>query len=307
MASKLRMVTNNRYASTCVIDGRAPIEGFDVEFLPTPNISSMFNEFVQKLSYDIVDLPLSNYLIARDLGKPIVAVPAFPTYFFPQLGPMVNRQAGIRSVGDLVGKRVGLTGFGFNPATWLRGIFFHQYDLPIEQITWVEGEPNSMSGVPFPRSRRFTIEKAGALMPLLEEGGIDALIMADGGVAPTGKIDRLFPDYLAEIRNFLDYAGFFPMNSVLAVKEEALQANPGLAESLAAAYRRAWELYAAEAADDGQHMGVGVSALRQMELFAPPNGLQGNRKALRAMIHSCYEQGLIRSLYEPEELFVPAD
>lgn len=298
---------NNRFAASYLASGEVAVEGFEFELVPAPNISALFNEQLQKLSYDIVDLPVSNYLIARDLGKPVTAVPVFPTFFFPQLGPMVNRQAGIRTVDDLVGKRVGVSGFGFNPAAWLRGIFFHLYDLPVEQIVWVEGEPNSMSGVPFPRSRRFRIEKAEGLMPMLEAGRIDALVMADGGVEPTDKIDRLFPDYLAEIRKYVRATGIFPMNSILTVKEDTLQAHPGLGNSLEAAFRKAWDLYTRQAEGDSQHMGLRLDALRAMDLFPRSQGLGPNRNALRTMIHYCYEQGLIRTLFEPEELFATVE
>jgi 4,5-dihydroxyphthalate decarboxylase len=301
------VVTNPRYASSYLTDGRVQVRGFDVQFVsPSPNVTTVFNDFFHKLAYDAVDLPLANYIIARDLGKRLTAIPAFPTMFFPLLGPMVNRKAGIRSVDDLVGKRVGVSGFAFNPATWVRSMFVHQYDLPIDRVIWVEGEPNSMSNVPFPRSRRFTIEKAGNLMELLEKGEIDANLMSDGGVEPSDTIDRLFSDPMAEIRKFHEATGVFPINSVIVVKDDVLKGNPRLDRALTAAYRTAWRHYLDEAGDSA-HMGLSVPELKKSVLFPPPQGFQANRKAIAWMIHACYEQGLIRRLWEPEELFPPVD
>lgn len=305
MADKLTVYTGDRYASGYLLNGKAKVKGFDIEFVKAGpgGVGPIFNDMVQKQSYDVAELPLANYIIARDLGKPLTAVPVFPTVFFPQLGPMVNRQAGIRGPQDLAGKRVGVSGFAFNPAVWLRGIFFHHYDLPIEKVTWIEGEPNSQSGVPFFRSRRFTIEKAGNLMPLVEEGRIDALIMADGGIEPTPKLDRLFPDYFAEIQKYVAATSVFPINSVLVVKEATVKSHPSLAGALMDAYREAWRLYHQEASGDSFHMGLRVSELRAKGLFPRPDGLGPNRKALQTMLHYCYEQGLTRALVEPEELF----
>src|SRR5437763_4087246 len=237
----VKVTTNIRYASSVLASGAVPVKGFDVEFVqPEPNTTVVFNDFIHKLTCDAIDLPLSNYIIARDLGKPVTAIPAFPTMYFPILGPMINRKAGIRTADDLIGKRVGTSGFGFNPAVLVRHILFHDYDVPIERITWVEGEPNSMSGVPFPRSRRFTIEKAENLMQLLDDGQLDAVIMSDGGVEPTPLIDRLFPDYLTQLDRYVAAVGTVPMNSVIVIKNDVLAANPGLDQALTDAYHAAW-------------------------------------------------------------------
>ena len=297
---------NDRYANSLLASGRVKVEGFDVRFqTPIPSVAAVFNEFLHDLRYDAVDLPLANYIIARDLSTPVTAVPVFPTMFFPLFGPMVNRQAGIRAVDDLVGKRVGVQGFGFNPATWLRSIFVHQYDLPIERITWVEGEPNSLSNVPYGRSRRFTIEKSENLMHRLEAGSLDAVILADGGVEPTATIDRLFAEPWAEIRAFYAATGVFPINATLVLRNDVLQANPGLDHALVAAYDQAWSEYVGLAAEDDQHMGLSIGELKQLRLFPPRQGFAANRKSIAWMIHACYEQGLIKRLWEPEDLFPP--
>jgi hypothetical protein len=70
-----------------------------------------------------------------------------------------------------------------------------------------------------------------------------------------------------------------------------------------AAFDQAWGRYTREAAGDSQHMGLRLDALRELDLFPPAQGLAPNRTALRLMIHYCYEQGLIRTLSEPEDLF----
>lgn len=310
MAEKLTMVSSDRYSTAHLISGRVPVKGFDIEFVL--DLHRERDEGLHKLNFDIVEMPISNYLIARDLGIPLTAIAAFPSLFFPQAGIMVNREAGIHSVDDLIGRRVGLNGFGYNPAAWLLGIFFHHYDLPVERITWVEDynwatAPNSPCALPFPRSRRFTIEQAKDLPQRLEAGDIQALILPGGGMEPTGHVDRLFPDYLAETRTYAHSTGVFPINTVITIREQTLRASPGLAQSLAAAHREAWHLYELEAADDSQHQGLPVSELRALGLFPRPEGFQANRIAVRTLVHYCYEQGLIRTLFESEELFVAAD
>ena len=96
------------------------------------------------------------------------------------------------------------------------------------------------------------------------------------------------------------------MNSVIVIKNEVLTANPGLDHALTDAYHAAWLSYLSAAPSDARHMGLAIDDLRARGLFPPARGFHANRKALRLMIHACYEQGLVRTLFEPEEADVLA-
>jgi 4,5-dihydroxyphthalate decarboxylase len=307
MADKITLVTNNRYAMAHLFSGRVPIKGFDVEIIPDRNRER--DEGLHHLTYDLVEMPISNYLIARDLGVPMTAIAAFPSLAFPQEGTFINRHSGIQGVDDLIGKRVGVNGFGYNPAVWLMGMLSHQYDLPVEQITWVEDydwatAPLSPCQLPYLRSRRFTIEQAKELPKRLEAGEIDAIILPAVGMPQSDNVGRLFPDFVGEIKKYVEATGLFPMNTVVTIKEESVRAHPGLAQAVADAHREAWRIYEKEAPDDSKHSQIPVSELRAMGLFPRPEGPQAYRNEVREMVHYCYEQGLIRRLVEPEELFV---
>lgn len=308
MADKLRIVMSDRYGGEYLFNRSVPVEGFDVEFVLDRGRAR--DEMLHRLNYDVVEMPISNYVIARDLGIPLTAIAAFPSLFFPQAGIMVSPRAGVRHVDELLGKRVGLNGFGYNPAAWLLGIFFHQYDLPVERITWVEDydwatAPSSPCRLPFPRARRFTIEQAKGLRALLEAGDIAGLILPGAGLEPTETIAPLFPDFLRQAS--AESIGDFPVNTVITLKQDTVDANPGLAQSLLAAHGEAWRRYVAEAPDTGRHQGLLVGELRANGLFPRPDGFRANRNAVRTLVHYCFEQGLIRALFEPEELFVAMD
>jgi 4,5-dihydroxyphthalate decarboxylase len=310
MAEKLTMIISDRHGGAYLANGSVPVKGFDIEFVSDRGRGR--DEMLHRLNYDIVEMPISNLLLARELGIPLTAIAAFPSLFFPQAGIMVNRQAGIQGVDDLIGKRVGVNGFGYNPAVWLLGIFFHHYDLPVERITWVEDEdwanaPSSLCRLPYHRSRRFSIEQAKDLRQRLEEGDIQALILPGAGLEPHGNVAPLFPDALKESQAYVEATGVFPINTVITIKEETERAYPGLAQSLLEAHREAWQRHVQEAPPDNRHQGLPVGRLRAMGLFPRPDGLEANRAAIRMLVHYCYEQGLIHTLFEPEELFVATD
>jgi 4,5-dihydroxyphthalate decarboxylase len=316
---RLTFATGRRYDTKFLLDGHVKVKGFDLEYIDTGAVPwPAFRAMVTTLPYDIAEQAFSHYLIAKDAGKPLTAIPVFPSRFFPQFGATINSNSGISRPADLAGKRVGTLGFGYNPAVWLRGILTHQYDVSTERVIWIEESSDPfLGGLDYPKSSRFIIEKLDGLMgslnganiqpiDVLERGEIDAFFPPSGGPPLTDRTTKLFQDPMAEIRRYVEVTGVFPINTVITLKEEAVARHPGLPQRLLAASMEARERYHLEIAKgkESNHMGLRTDQLKNMALFPDHYGIEPNRTAIRMMIHYCYEQGLIRKLYEPEELFV---
>ena len=132
MVDKLTFTTGRRYDTKYLLDGTVRVRGYEIAYddpgsLPWPR----FHDMVTKLSFDIGEQAFSHFLIAKDQGKPLVAIPAFPSRFFPQLGFTVADRAGIAEPEDLIGKRVGVLGFGYKH----NGYFFLRYTRPTEHFS----------------------------------------------------------------------------------------------------------------------------------------------------------------------------
>ena len=166
---ELKMAVGDRLETKFLLSGRVPIDGFDIEMVnPGPAPAPIFPDMVTSLPYDVGELTIANFVIARDQGVPIIGLPVFPNVFFPLTGVTVHKRAGIGGPSDLAGKRVGVPlGFASNPAVWLRGILEHHFGVVADSITWVEGERDSLAGVPYPRPTRFKREQRTDLDALL--------------------------------------------------------------------------------------------------------------------------------------------
>jgi 4,5-dihydroxyphthalate decarboxylase len=195
----------------------------------------------------------------------------------------------------------------------MRGILAHQYEVPVEEIIWVvSSEEPLFRGLSYPHSSRFHIEKVAVtddgshgFLPLLESGAVDAMFLAAGGIDATGASRKLFEDPYPEIERYVAETGVFPINTLITLKESVVKALPGLPGALMEAWERARALYAREMEEgkETDHMGIEVGRLKAMKVFPRAYGIEANRMAIRMMIQYCYEQGLIRTLFEPEELF----
>ena len=316
--AKISFSIGKRYDTQLLIEGAISVEGYDVTYPYVGEAPSRsFQSMITDLPYDVGEQAFAHYLIARDQGKPLTAIPVFPSRFFPHLGVSVRRDSGIKNPSDLVGRRVGAPDFAYNPAVWMRSILQHQYEVPIQKILWVEDSHQPFfRGLPYPRPKQFQIEQIDVAArgkpyhgwgSVLDDGGVDAIFMASGGMPPSEESTKLFPDWEKEVRAYVQTTGIFPINTVITIQESVVARHPELPGRLMAACQEAKEKYQRQPVMDpaGDHMGLRESVLQSMGLLPNQYGLKQNRSAIRMMIHYCYEQGLIRKLYEPEELFIP--
>jgi 4,5-dihydroxyphthalate decarboxylase len=302
----LTVAVGNRFGSELLVNGSIRIEGVETEVTSAgPVPSPIFNAMVTTIPYDVGELALAHYILAKDRGVPLTALPIFPSRFFPQLGLTTHRDSGISKPADLIGKRVGAAaGLGSNPAVWLRSMLLHQHDVPWESMRWVTPQTDSLTGVDFPISRRFQVEKADNLQKMLEAGELDAIVGTGGG-APGDLTPRLFANPYEDIDVYVDKHGFFPINTVLCVKTDVAEQYKSAWPAFMKAFNEARSRYHAEIADsEGDHQSVDLGWLRSRDLMPDSNGLEPNRECIRTLISYCHEQSLINTLYKPEDLFI---
>ena len=302
----ITLMADHEYAAEYLANGAVKVRGFDVETVwPEGGPPAVYSRLFSDPPYDVMVVPITNFLIAFDQGRPLTGIPVFPDVSFPHVGAQVNVNAGVASPKDLEGKRVGLRGWGFNPGTWLRGALADVYGVDLTAIHWVEAEPNSLMSADYPRDPRFTISKGGNQQDELESGALDTVFFDRSGPPLGGSRARLFDDPLDAALTYRRASGVFPVNVMLAAKTDAIEANPGLADAVVEACGEARSLYDANASDADEHMGLPVGWLREHGLFPHRNGLESNRNALETIIRYAADLGLVSRRFAPEELFHP--
>jgi len=319
MAEPLTFPTAGRYDTRFLLEDAVPVRGFQVSFLPVgPAPWPLFRDMVTDLSYDIGEQALSHYLIARDQGVALTAIPVFPSRFFPQLGITVNARAGIENPADLAGKRVGVVSFGYNPAAWLRGILEHHHGLDPRSVIWVEDADDPFFGtLRYPRPAGFRIERMAGLaeslfdgprmqpVAALEDAQLDAFIAPGGGAPCTKRTRPLFADRGRVVNDYIRAGGPLPINTVITLRRSTVAARPDLPGALYAAFVEARARYHAEisAGAETDHMGIPTAQLRALGLFPDAYGIAPNRAALETLIEYCRAQGVIARAPAPETLF----
>ena len=116
-------------------DGTVKPEGIDLKVLevgqstPLKHGSDRHGRMLRKGEFDICELSLSSYLMAKSRGKPFTAIPVFPRRLFSLSQMWVNVNAGINSPKDLIDRRVGLSTFQTTLSVLAKGDLQSEYGV----------------------------------------------------------------------------------------------------------------------------------------------------------------------------------
>ena len=268
---------------------------------------------IRNREFDVAELSMSNYLMAKYTGLPFAAIPVFLHRRFRHGFVFLNATKNIRKPADLIGKRVGLRNFQATANLWIRGILEHEYQLPHRSIQWFKQDEEEVEWTP-PSGLNIQRVAAGKnVEQMLVEGELDALIhpeVIQPILAKDQRVSRLFPAYRELEIEYFKRTGIFPIMHTTAIKQEVVEKYPwvpinlmqALEAAKKAAYKRmenprivplAWFRHFLEEQDeilgaDPWAYGLGDS----------------NRKNLETLMQYSQEQGLLGRKMSLDELFI---
>jgi 4,5-dihydroxyphthalate decarboxylase len=301
-------------------DGAVSIDGVDLNVLlvgqsePLKHGVDRHERMLQKREFDICELSLSSYLMARSRGMPFTAVPVFPRRLFSMSQMWVRTDAGIDSPKDLIGRKVGLSTFQTTLSVLAKGDLQSEYGVDWRKIEWIVAKEETLPFKPQEGVKIRLVPPGRKIGHLLEAGEIDALFMPHPPKEVLGgseKIRRLFPNAKQEEINYFRKNGFFPIMHVVAFKDEVLEQNPWLAGSVMAAFEKAKEVCRHYYDDPnwsrlvwGRHFFEEERSLLGEDPW--PYGITRNRANLERFMDYSFDQGLMEKKPAVEDLFAPA-
>ncbi len=233
---------------------------------------------MRELEFDVAELALVTFLLARAHGKPLRLLPAVLTARFQHAMLVFDSAKGTLSPRGLEGKRVGQRSYSVTTATWVRGILAEDCGVNLDRVRWVTFEEPHVAEVRDPPNA----ERAPAgkdMAAMLLAGELDAAIVGEPPEDP--RLKTVIPDPAAAAQAWCRRTGAsIQINHMVAVKSSV---SPERSEQI---YRQLLE--SRSAAQD-----------RQAHAF----GIEPNRRNLEAAIDCVYRQGMIPRRYAVEELF----
>jgi 4,5-dihydroxyphthalate decarboxylase len=240
-----------------------------------------FKRVVRGLEFDVAELALMTFLMARSRGVPLRLLPivVFGRNPLPHLVCDVERRR--LTPGDLPGRRVAVRSYTTTTAVWLRALLSDQCGIAPDGMEWITVEEAHVAGVLDPPNVHRDTSGAD-LLTMLRDGVVDAAI-----VDPVSTDQRFAPvvsDSESVCRAWQRQHDARPINHIVVVRE-ALANDPDAMRELFRLFRESRELGGAAA-----------------ERISKPPGLAAIRRNLEVAIDVAGAQGLLASPITVDDL-----
>jgi 4,5-dihydroxyphthalate decarboxylase len=277
---KLKAVLGSHPHVQAVKSGELRSDRFDLDFIEYTPTNTAFKPMVREQAFDICEMAIVTYLMAKAHGKPLVLLPATMMGRFQHSYALYNPEMGTLGPSDLEGKRVGIRSFTTTTGAWIRGILANDYGVNLDKIKWVTFEDPHVAEYVDSTERA---PKDKKVLQMLLDGELDAVL---GETSNDPQLKPLFPDPAAEAAKWYALRGVVPVNHLVVVTETLAKSRPDVVAGVYDLLKR----------NKTQAGPAGSPDLL-------PFGIEANRKPLELIVDYAFQQALIPRRYAVEELF----
>lgn len=230
---KLTLAMSESDRTLKLLTGARSIPGFSIK-VQNESIEDIFVKQISEAAYDVSELSLASYLIARGGGdERLTAIPVFLSRSFRHNAIYVRSDSPWHHPSELKGRRFGFPEYQMTAAVWVRGMFRDEWGIANEDMQWFTFRPERVP-VDIP-----AVLTEGDIFAALAEGQVDAIMTARRPPAHLfpasgegGILRRLIPDVWNVEREYYGRTGIFPIMHLVSVNAETARRYPELPEQL---------------------------------------------------------------------------
>src|SRR5437588_9271286 len=140
VAMRLRTLLGDHPGTAALKNGSVRSDSVTLDFLEYSPTNKGFKPMVREGAFDVSEMAIVTYLMAKGFGKPMVLLPDVVLARFQHGHALYNAKAAKLAPRDLNAKRVGIRSFTTTTCAWLRGILANDYGVDLDSIDWVTFE-----------------------------------------------------------------------------------------------------------------------------------------------------------------------
>jgi 4,5-dihydroxyphthalate decarboxylase len=302
---RLRTVTRTQGNNAALKDGTVRPRDHVLDFEEVPVLVQAFRRMVRGLEFDVCEMAFTTYLVAKAHGKRFTALPIFLVRGFHHGAIVCHAGAEIRAPRDLEGRTVGVNrGYTVTTGVWARGILASEHGVALDRVTWALSGDEHVAEYR-PPDNVVALEPGSDLAEMVAAGELPAAI----GIAADGPaLAPLIPDAAEAGFEALRRRGLYPINHLVVVRDELLEAEPALAADVFGAFAEAKRRYV-------ERLRAGAIAepaptdrmyARVMEITGAdplPYGVEPNRAVIEELIGHAVDQRILERRPAVESLF----
>lgn len=277
MTMRLRTLLGDHPGTAALKDGslRSDLVRFDfAEYSPT---NKGFKPMVREQAFDVAEMAIVTYLMAKSCGKPMVLLPHVVVARFQYAHAVYRADLGNLKPRDLEGRRVGIRSFTTTTGAWLRGILANEYGVDLDAVRWVTFEDAHVAEYVDSTERA---PDGKQIIPMLLDGELDAVL---GEKVEKQGLKPLFPDVAAEEGSWFAKYGVLPINHMVVVSQDLADRHPHEVREVFRLLRE--------------------SAARAPAAAVPQFSADEMRRSLEMIVRYAAQQRLIPRAFAVDELF----
>src|ERR1700692_2631856 len=140
MTMRLRTLLGDHPGTSALKSGSIKSDLVTFDFADYSPTNKGFKPMVREAAFDVSEMAIVTYLMAKSFGKPMVLLPNVVLARFQHAYALYNAKHGTLTPNDLNGKRVGIRSFTTTTGAWLRGILANDYGVDLDSIPWITFE-----------------------------------------------------------------------------------------------------------------------------------------------------------------------
>src|SRR5215475_9351743 len=206
MAMRLKTLLGGHPGTKALKTGEIKSDLVEFDFVDFSPTNKGFKPMVREQAFDVSEMAIVTYLMAKSFGKPMVLLPNVVVARFQHAYALYNAKRGRLAPAGLNGKCVGIRSFTTTTGAWLRGILANDYGVDLNSIDWVTFEDAHVAEFK-DTTRRAPADKK--IVQMLIEGELDAIL---GEKVDHPDLKPLFRDVAAEEKAWSSKHGISPIN-----------------------------------------------------------------------------------------------
>lgn len=307
---ELTLMLADYHRTRPLLSGEVSISGINLQPRPAVPGEACMRPVYEE--FDIAEMSLSWYTMAKCRGEPVIALPVFPMRMFIHPYVFCSPASNIHGPEELKGKTVGMDQYRLTVGLWARGILKEFYGLRPEEMLWATSEPEGAGFEP-PKDVKLTV-RGQSVESLLLKGEIDALIAPNVPAsfrAGDPRIRRVFENCRTQVTKYFHKTKIFPITHTVVLRESLVAEHPWIVSSLVDAFAQA-EKACRKAYEYPKRLALPSAVLiveEEEEAFGKEPFQHGltpqNQIVLEQFLQYAVEQGYIS--YQPKlsDLFAP--
>jgi 4,5-dihydroxyphthalate decarboxylase len=273
---RLRTLLGDHPCTAALKDGSIRSDSVTLDFVEYSPTNKGFKPMVRDGAFDVSEMAIVTYLMAKSFGKPMVLLPSVVVARFQHAYAVYRADLGALKPRDLEGRRVGIRSFTTTTGAWLRGILANDYGVDLDSIDWVTFEDAHVAEF---RDTTRRAPQGKQIVQMLLDGELDAVL---GEKVERPGLKPLFADAAADEKSWFAKHQVVPINHMVVVSTALSKSHPD-------AVREVSRMLHASAA--------------RAPAASPQFNMEEMTRSLRLISEYTAQQGLIPRAYTVDELF----